>query len=138
MFGILCAYMSATFIGPVLVYCIALAAVVFKAAARNTNHGSLASVQTCIVGAVFFLASDSTLAFTKFVGDFNGSEYVVMVTYYVAQLCLGFAASSLANERWPHGIVRLRHWSDDVNLRHSKDSSRSGLLISDEYHAEVS
>jgi uncharacterized membrane protein YhhN len=136
MFGVLCAYMKLVFIGPVLVYCLALACVVYKAAARNTNHYSLASVQLSVVGAVCFLASDSTLAFTKFVGDFNGSEFVVMVTYYVAQGCLGLAASTLAAETWPNGVISLQRWSVHDSNRQSKDLP--GLLISDEFYAEVS
>lgn len=86
MFGVLCAYMKAAFIGPVLVYCLALSCVVWKAAARSSTRFPLAGVQLGCVGALAFLASDSTLAFTKFVGDFQGSEFVVMVTYYVAQV----------------------------------------------------
>jgi uncharacterized membrane protein YhhN len=41
-----------------------------------------------ICGALFFIASDSLLATAEFRGSFTGSEYLVMITYYLAVLLM--------------------------------------------------
>jgi uncharacterized membrane protein YhhN len=45
-----------------------------------------------LVGAVAFMASDTTLASDRFARPFRGAEVVVMGTYYLAQLLLALSA----------------------------------------------
>lgn len=68
---------------PVLVYCLALAAMVFTAAAR---HAALADAQSlcALLGALLFMLSDSALGWHRFVGRFRGAQAVILSTYWTA------------------------------------------------------
>ncbi|MHB8838166.1 MAG: lysoplasmalogenase family protein, partial [Gemmatimonadaceae bacterium] len=48
------------------------------------------------VGSFFFLASDATLAYARFVAPFTAASFVIMTTYYAAQFGI---ALSVADER---------------------------------------
>ncbi|WP_336787809.1 lysoplasmalogenase [Paenibacillus sp. MMO-177] len=41
-----------------------------------------------VAGALLFMASDSILAWNKFVSDVDGSNVLIMTTYYAAQFCI--------------------------------------------------
>ena len=68
---------------PVLVYCLALAAMVFTAAAR---HAALADTRSlcALLGALLFMLSDSALGWRRFVGRFRGAQALILSTYWLA------------------------------------------------------
>jgi alkenylglycerophosphocholine hydrolase len=68
---------------PVLVYCLALAAMVFTAAARHASLHDDASLRA-LCGALLFLLSDSALGWRRFVGRFRGAQAVILSTYWAA------------------------------------------------------
>ena len=75
---------------PVLVYCAVLGAMVVTAAARHAALPSPANLRA-LVGAGFFLASDSLLAFRQFRGPYRGAQALILSTYWLA---VGLIASS--------------------------------------------
>ena len=58
------------------------------AALNRSGKVAARSFQFVFIGALFFVSSDSILAYTKFVGGFPKSEIVVMATYGIAQFLL--------------------------------------------------
>lgn len=68
---------------PVLVYCLALAAMVFTAAARHAALGDDASLRA-LLGALLFMLSDSALAWRRFVGRYRHAQAVILSTYWAA------------------------------------------------------
>jgi len=75
---------------PVLIYCSVLGAMVVTAAARHAALPSPANLRA-LTGAVFFLASDSLLAFRQFRGAYPGAQALILSTYWIA---VGLIASS--------------------------------------------
>ena len=68
---------------PVLVYCLALAAMVFTAAARHAALADGASL-CALLGALLFMLSDSALGWRRFVGRFRGAQALILSTYWSA------------------------------------------------------
>jgi len=68
---------------PVLVYALALAAMVFTAAARHGALGDAASLRA-LLGALLFLLSDSALGWRNFVGRYRGAQALILSTYWAA------------------------------------------------------
>ena len=62
---------------PVVVYMLAIGAMVTSATASGNAWA--------IAGAWLFLASDATIAETRFVGPRQGGPLFIMVTYHLAQ-----------------------------------------------------
>lgn len=75
--------------GPV--YLVALAGMVFFAS--NVASQELVNGQLLLVGAVFFLVSDSALAFNRIYQPYRAAQFLILSTYYVAQYFI--AASAL-------------------------------------------
>lgn len=75
---------------PVLLYCAALAAMVFAAAARHTQVASAESLRA-LIGALGFMLSDSLLGWRRFVGRYRGAQALILSTYWLA---IGLIASS--------------------------------------------
>lgn len=69
--------------GPVLLYCLALAAMVFAAAARHEALGSAASL-AALLGALLFLVSDSLLGVRRFRHPFRHAQAAILSTYWAA------------------------------------------------------
>jgi uncharacterized membrane protein YhhN len=44
--------------------------------------------QAVLVGALFFIASDSILAFNKFYEPIPYASFLIMITYLAAQFCI--------------------------------------------------
>ncbi len=88
LYGLLMLYLLVPHTGsmatPVIVYALVICATVGIAAHR---HGlvSQSSYQLVLIGIVLFAISDSLLAWGKFVGAFEGSRALVMLTYIAAQ-----------------------------------------------------
>lgn len=72
---------------PVILYGISLGSMAFFAFLRKSYDTSI-SYKIVFLGAVFFVISDSLLAYNKFVSTFNGNSFYVMGTYILAQLLL--------------------------------------------------
>ena len=79
---------------PVLIYILVITTMLWRAAARfhapGVNH---ASAKAGLLGALFFLASDSLLAITLFVYDLPYAGIVVILTYWIGQLGITLAAA---------------------------------------------
>jgi len=79
---------------PVLIYVLVITTMVWRAAARFHAPGvNQASARAGLVGALFFLASDSLLAISLFVYDLPLASIVVIITYWIGQLGITLAAS---------------------------------------------
>lgn len=72
---------------PVLIYCIAISAMSVTAFLRvsKVNYTSFILI---FVGALFFMVSDATLAFNKFVARLQYGDFAVMATYMLAQFLI--------------------------------------------------
>lgn len=68
---------------PVLLYCGALAALVFTAAARHAAFDDAASLRA-LLGALLFMVSDSLLGWRRFVSAFRGAQALILSTYWAA------------------------------------------------------
>lgn len=100
MFSILAKHLHAAFIVPVLLYCFTIASMVYRGLARSSAVFPLPSVQFSLIGCLFFLLSDSTLAINMFMSSFSAADQLVMSTYYVAQCCMGLSAATFV-QGWP-------------------------------------
>lgn len=68
---------------PMLAYCLALAAMVFTAAARHAALADAAS-RCAVLGALLFMVSDSALGWRRFVGGYRGAQALILSTYWAA------------------------------------------------------
>lgn len=68
---------------PVLVYCLALAAMVFAAAARHATFGDAHSL-LAVLGALLFMVSDSLLGARRFIARFRAAQALILSTYWGA------------------------------------------------------
>ena len=69
---------------PVYVYLTVITIMGITAAFRYPTSGLV------VCGALFFIASDSMLAIAEFRGPFPASEYLVMITYYLAIFLIAY------------------------------------------------
>ena len=69
---------------PVGLYAVALASMLYSAFLRKMDS----SYYFILMGAIFFVISDSVLAIAKFYYPFPGSSFCIMITYIPAQLLL--------------------------------------------------
>lgn len=76
---------------PVLAYVIIISLMLMMAAFRNKRVNKL-SFNLILLGAIFFILSDGTLAYNKFVKPFNASGMVIMSTYMLAQYLITIGA----------------------------------------------
>ncbi len=75
---------------PVIAYIIAISAMAYTAQIRKGNV-SKASYIAGIVGARLFLASDSLLALSMFLDHFPKLDFLVMLSYGLAQACIVYS-----------------------------------------------
>lgn len=76
----------------VLVYGLALMAMMLAASGREVARGDL-SGWLAFLGASIFIASDSALAVRKFVGPYRNAQFVILFTYWLA---VGLISASVA------------------------------------------
>jgi len=69
---------------PVMVYTFVISLMMMMAAFRNMRVNKI-SFNLILFGAIFFLISDSTLAYNKFVKGFDLAGLLIMATYMIAQ-----------------------------------------------------
>jgi uncharacterized membrane protein YhhN len=75
---------------PVLLYSIILLFLLWQAIGRfdaSFTHSSIAA----LVGTIFFIISDVSLAFNRFVRTFKNSQLLTLSTYYTAQLFIAYS-----------------------------------------------
>lgn len=89
--GFLFPHLPAALLPPVIVYALALGAMLYFAFQLRNNQLRL--------GAFLFVASDSLLAFGKFNVDYPWNSFAVMSTYILAQLLLIHALCKLHAQR---------------------------------------
>ncbi len=81
---------------PVIIYSLAISTMGWRAASRNVNGSSL---WLGVLGAIFFILSDSLIAFAKLAGfSIPHVGILIMSTYYIAQYLL-FKAVTGVNVR---------------------------------------
>lgn len=87
MYGFLFASLDPVLKGAVAAYVIVIALMAAQAIGRATWLRDKASVAAAI-GACFFMMSDSLLATNKFALQFPMAQFLVLATYYVAQILI--------------------------------------------------
>ena len=75
---------------PVLVYIMAISAMAYTAQIRKGTVSN-ASYITGLIGARLFLASDSLLALSMFLDAFPKVDFLIMLSYGIAQACMVYS-----------------------------------------------
>jgi len=75
---------------PVIIYSIILLFLLWQAVGRIDESFTHSSI-VAFVGTIFFIFSDVTLAFNRFVRNFAGSQLLILSTYYSAQLFIVYS-----------------------------------------------
>ncbi len=78
-------------IGPVMVYTMVISLMLLIALNRYKKV-SPRSFRSIAIGAILFVASDSILAWNKFVHELDHSHFLIMITYGLAQYCISYGA----------------------------------------------
>lgn len=85
-------------IGAVIIYSVIIAVMGWRAAARIGYPTETFNSQFCaLIGSLFFIASDSLLAFNRFYAPIPGEKIWVLSTYWIAQTLF---ALSLHRSSW--------------------------------------
>jgi uncharacterized membrane protein YhhN len=74
----------------VVVYMAVILLMALQASSRWLAVGGWGGAAAC-AGAVLFVASDSALAWNKFMGEFRGAQAVILGTYFAAQLLIALS-----------------------------------------------
>ncbi len=75
---------------PVIVYSVALAAMSWLALSKTIEHHNHETFHA-FLGSIFFVASDSLLAFDKFRSPFRFAEILILSTYFLAQFFIALS-----------------------------------------------
>ncbi len=75
---------------PVLIYVAAITAMACLAAARFVDLGGSRTL-FAFAGATLFLVSDSVLAYNRFVRPFSAAQFIILGTYFPAQLLIALS-----------------------------------------------
>jgi len=78
--------------GPVVVYMLAIGAMMWRAAARVGGADERPGARAALVGAVLFGLSDTLIAIDRFHAPFPGARYAIILLYWAGQA--GIAASA--------------------------------------------
>ena len=78
---------------PVLVYVLTIGVMAWQAAERWARAED-ASALLALVGALFFVVSDSALAMNRFRKPFRSAQALVLSTYYTAQWLIALSVAS--------------------------------------------
>ncbi len=78
---------------PVLVYVLAILVMAWQAAERWERVQDVSSL-LAVAGALFFVVSDSALAFNRFRAPFRSAQGLVLGTYYTAQWLIALSVSA--------------------------------------------
>ncbi len=77
---------------PVIVYALILQMMVLSAEMMYQTSSHFTALMA-LIGAIWFMFSDSVLAFSRFVKPFKGSQAILLASYYIAQTCIAFSVS---------------------------------------------
>jgi len=78
---------------PVLIYVIVMATMLWRAAVRfHAPNVNLASAKAGLLGAIFFVASDSLLAISLFIYELPYASIAVILVYWIGQLGITLSA----------------------------------------------
>lgn len=72
---------------PVEIYAIVISSMLFFALKGSFQWNTI-PYQAVLIGALFFIASDSILAFNKFYEPIPYASFLIMITYLAAQFCI--------------------------------------------------
>jgi uncharacterized membrane protein YhhN len=90
---------EAELVAPVALYALTIATMAWAAFRRVGSRLSTPSSQRfAAVGALLFVVSDSILGFNKFAVPLPHGKFMIMVTYYSAQVCLALSTNGVADK----------------------------------------
>ena len=72
---------------PVVIYAVVVSTMLFYALKGSFQWNTI-PYQSVLIGAVFFISSDSILAFNKFDQAIPYASFLIMITYLAAQFCI--------------------------------------------------
>ncbi|WP_192562293.1 lysoplasmalogenase [Pseudomonas gozinkensis] len=94
LLGILIANGLGPLLIPVIVYGMAISAMLWRALARLGTDVPKRSALLAAAGALAFVFSDSVIGINRFVSPFNAAPYIIILSYWLGQW--GIAASAFA------------------------------------------
>ena len=95
MFAVLASAGLGALLVPVLLYSLAIGAMLWRGLARlGAPHVAARSAWLAATGAVLFVLSDSLIGINRFVAAFDGARYAIILSYWLGQFAI--AASVLA------------------------------------------
>ena len=83
---------------PVVVYAIVISSMLYFAL-KGSYQWNAIPYQSVLVGALFFIASDSILAFNKFYQPIPYASFLIMITYLAAQYGIGWGILNLNQKK---------------------------------------
>ncbi|WP_277589519.1 lysoplasmalogenase [Pseudomonas chlororaphis] len=92
LLGILISHGLGPLLVPVIVYGLAISAMLWRALARLGSEVPKRSAQLAAAGAVAFVFSDSVIGISRFVVAFDAAPYLIILSYWLGQW--GIAAST--------------------------------------------
>ena len=92
--------------GPVLVYMLAIGAMMWRASARVGGPDEAPGARAALVGAVLFGLSDTLIAIDRFRAPLPGAPYAIILLYWAGQA--GIAASARSGRDPTPGSLRPR------------------------------
>jgi len=72
---------------PVVIYAVVISTMLFYALKGSFQWNTI-PYQSVLIGAIFFISSDSILAFNKFDQPIPYASFLIMITYLSAQFCI--------------------------------------------------
>ena len=72
---------------PVVIYAVVISTMLFYALKGSFQWNTI-PYQSVLIGAIFFISSDSILAFNKFDQPIPYASFLIMITYLAAQFCI--------------------------------------------------
>ena len=72
---------------PVVIYAVVISTMLFYALKGSFQWNTI-PYQSVLIGAIFFISSDSILAFNKFDQPIPQASFLIMITYLAAQFCI--------------------------------------------------
>jgi uncharacterized membrane protein YhhN len=96
LLGVLIAHGLGTLLIPVIVYGLAITAMLWRALARLGSDVPKRSALLAAAGAVAFVFSDSVIGIDRFVAPFHAAPYVIILSYWLGQW--GITASAFTRK----------------------------------------
>lgn len=97
LLGILISHELGPLLIPVIVYGLAISAMLWRALARLGTQVPKRSALLAAAGAVAFVFSDSVIGINRFVAPFHAAPYIIILSYWLGQW--GIAASAFNKEK---------------------------------------